>query len=149
MERASRNVAAGAFVGAVLLIADVFLPHSAARASMTADGAGMLASGLGCGPAETPVGAGVPGLLARVRAEAAGASPRERGATQAQSAERSALRKPARPSMAAPQFAKKAPLVDRGPQPAVLRSFYTCNTAPAPNLAEGTGWRLVGPLRHG
>lgn len=150
MERASRKVAAGTLVGAVLLAAAAVLPHSAARASITADGAGLLASALGCGPAETLVGTGVPGLLARVRAEAAGAAPRRSGTAKARSAaERPASRKPTLPSVASPRSTEKMPQARDAARPAVLRSFYTCNTASAPDLAEGTGWRLVGPLRHG
>lgn len=151
MERASRKVPAGTLVGAVLLAAGAVLPHSAARASTTADGAGLLASALGCGPAETLVGTGAPGLLARVRAEAAGASLRPGGTAKARPvAERpAASRKPKPPSAASPRSTKKAPRVQHAVRPAVLRSFYTCNTAFTPNLAEGTGWRLVGPLRHG
>ena len=146
MERTSKKVPAGALVAAVLLAAGAALPHSAARASMTADGVGLLASGLGCGPAETLVGNGTPGLLARVRTEAAGVSPRQGRPVEARLAERRTSRKP---PVAAPRSAKKAPRLDSDPRPAVLRSFYTCNAAAAPNLAESTGWRLVGPLRHG
>lgn len=149
MDRASQKVPAGALVGAVLLAMGAALPHSAARASMATDGAGLLVSGLGCGPAETLVGSGVPGLLARVRTETVAPSLRRGTSAKARPVERLAQRKPARPSAAAPRSAGKAPQADRGQHLAVLRSFYTCNAASAPNLAEGTGWRLVGPLRRG
>jgi hypothetical protein len=150
MDRTPQKVPAGAFVGAVLLAAGMALSPAAARAYAPADGAGLFSPGLGCGPAETLVGTGAPGLLARVRAEAAGASPRRGGAAKARSAERHALRKSARPPTTAPRSARNAPQqAEQETRPAVLRSFYTCNAALAPNLAEGTGWRLVGPLRHG
>jgi len=132
MDRASQSVPAGALVGAVVLALGVVLPHSAARASSNMHEFGLLTQGLGCGPTETPVGADVPGLLARVRADAAKARPAERhGAGKA------------------PRPAAKAPQAEQETRAAVLRTFYTCQAASAPNPAEGTGWRLVGPLRQG
>lgn len=151
MDRTTQKVFAGALFGAVLLVAEVGLPHSAARAASPAETAGLLASGLGCGPAETLVGAGSAGLLARVRAEAAGAATRRGGKLgKARPVERRpAARQAARAGTAAPRTSKLPAQRDREARPAVLRSFYTCDAASAPNLAEGTGWRLVGPLRRG
>lgn len=149
MDRASQKVPAGALVGTVLLAMGMALPHTAARASMQMDGVSLLTPGLGCGPAETLVGIGAPGLLARVRAEAAGAPLRRREASKARSSGRRDPRKAVRPSAVAPRSAKQAPQTEQEPRATVLRSFYTCSTASTPNFAEGTGWRLVGPLRQG
>ncbi len=148
MDRASQKLPAGALVGAVLLAVGAALPHSAARASAAADGVGLLTPGVGCGPAETLVGAGAPGLLARVRADAAAVAPRRlrEAAPPGRPGARAKARLPA--VAAAPRSVKKAPQAEQESRTPVLRSFYTCNAASAPNLAEGTGWRLVGPLRH-
>ena len=149
MDRASQMLPAGALVGTVLLAMGMALPHSAARASMPTDTVSLLTPGFGCGPAETLVGTGAPGLLARVRAEAAGAQPHRREAAKARSTGRLDSRKAMRPSAAAPRSARRAPRTEQEPRAAVLLSFYACSVAPTPNFAEGTGWRLVGPLRQG
>jgi hypothetical protein len=127
-------VPAGMLLGAAALAVGLILPHSAPRAAMPTDGVSLFTPGLGCGPTETQVG--TVGLLARVRAEAAPVE-RRRGARPA-----------SRPSIL-PLRAKKAPVqVEQEPRAAILRSFYTCDAPRSPNLTEGTGWRLVGPLRQ-
>jgi hypothetical protein len=70
-----------------------------------------------------------------------------RGASAAGVPERKGAAKVARPPVP-PRAARKAPAVEEQSRTAVLRSFYTCNAEPMPNLTEGTGWRLVGPLRR-
>ena len=152
MGRASERVQTGALLGAAVLAVGMVLPLSDASASAPADGVGLLTLGSACGPAETLVGTG--GLFARVRADAdapAAASRRRgmgaakaRGAQQPRAATRQAARRPSAPlSRSGP----KAPRFgEQEPRAAVLRSFYTCNATP--NFAEGTGWRLVGPLRQ-
>lgn len=135
MDRASERVQAGALLGAAVLAVGMALPLSGAGASTPADSGGSFAPGLACHPAETLVGAS--GLLSRVRADAPGAA-RRRDAARARPQHRGSLQTARRPSP--PRFG------EQDPRAAVLRSFYTCNAAP--NLAEGTGWRLVGPLRQ-
>ncbi len=137
MDRASERVQAGALLGAAVLAVVMALPFSAASASASADGIGLFTPGLGCHPAETLVGTA--SLLSRVRADAGPSQARRRDAARARPAQPRAGRQAARRSPA-PRTAEQEP------RPAVLRSFYTCNAAP--NLAEGTGWRLVGPLRQ-
>jgi hypothetical protein len=139
MDRASERVQAGALLGAAVLAVGMALPVSAAGAPVSAaDGVGLFTPGLGCHPAETLVGTA--GLLSRVRAGAGPSQARRRDTARARSAQSRGGRQAARRSPA-PRTAEQEP------RPAVLRSFYTC--AAAPNLAEGTGWRLVGPLRQG
>jgi hypothetical protein len=137
MDRASERVQAGVLLGAAVLAVGMVLPFHAADASAPADGIGLFAPGLGCDPAETLVGTG--GLLARVRAEAGAPAARRREAGKARSQQprggRHAARRPTAPRTA-----------EQEPRAAILRSFYTCNAAP--NFTEGTGWRLVGPLRQ-
>ena len=145
MDRASDKLATGTLLGAAVLAMGVALPHSAPRAATQAEGMNLFASSLACGPAETLVGAATGSFLFRVRADA---SARRHEAAKARFAGRQGTRKAPRSSAPAPQSAGKAPRTDDEPNAAVLRSFYTCNAATVPNLAEGTGWRLVGPLRH-
>jgi len=128
-------------------VVSTILPHSAARAGALTAGVDLFVAGLACGSAETPVEATK--LLARVRAErtapASGrpaAKARAPEPRRAQQAIRSAKQPPSRQ-------ARKSQQAEQEPRGAVLRSFYTCNASPVPDLAEGTGWRLVGPLRHG
>lgn len=142
MDRASKRLSGGVVLGAVVLAIGTILPHSAPRASTPTDGVSMFTPGLGCGPAETLVGTG--GLLARVRADLAVPQPR-RGVAKAR---QGARQQAARPSTSAPRSERKALQAEQEPRAAVLRSFYTCDAAPLPNLTEGTGWRLVGPLRQ-
>lgn len=144
MGRASERVQAGALLGAAVLAVVMALPFSAASASARVDGVGLLTLNSACGPAETPVGIGG-GLLARVRADArAAAAEKARGARQPRVA---AMEPARRPSAQSRRSAAKGPRSGgQEPQAAFLRSFYTCDAAP--NFAEGTGWRLVGPLRH-
>jgi hypothetical protein len=149
MDRASDRASAGVLLGAAVLAAGMILPHSAPHAATPTDGVSLFTPGLGCGPAETLVGTG--GLLARVRAGAASHARLPRAAAKAvrpterrHGAARQAARLPV-PS----RSARKAPRPAGDEQrAAVLRSFYTCDAAPQTNLTEGTGWRLVGPLRH-
>lgn len=148
MDRASEKVPAGALLGAVVLAVGLVLPHSAPRASTPAEGLGLFTPGLGCGPTETPVGVGADGLLTRVQADGAGTSRRREAGKARPATGRQGARKAARPLAAPPRSAGKAPRTEGEPRATVLRSFYTCDAAPASNLAEGTGWRLVGPLRH-
>jgi hypothetical protein len=147
MDRASEKASAGALLGLAVLAMGLVLPHSASRASTPADGLSLLAPGMGCGPAETLVGAGAGALLTRVRADASGNPARRRDAARARPAGPQGARKAVRPPAVA-RSARKAPQPAEEPRAAVLRSFYTCNAAAMPNLAEGTGWRLVGPLRQ-
>ncbi|MBD0275172.1 MAG: hypothetical protein ICV73_25010 [Acetobacteraceae bacterium] len=136
MDRASERVQAGALLGAAVLAVGTVLPLSAPAASASADALGLFAPGSACGPSETLVGTG--GLLARIRADAS--SPRRLGAARG--------RPRGAQGSAATRRRPGAPQVEPEPRAAALRSFYTCNAAPIPNFAEGTGWRLVGPLRH-
>ena len=149
MDHASQRVRVGLLLGAAALAASTILPHSAARASTLAVGVDLFAAGLACGSAESPVE--TTKLVARVRAEGTAtpassrpvaAKPRAPGPRRAQQATR-----PAKPPLS--RQARKNPQIEQEPRGAVLRSFYTCNASPAPNGTEGTGWRLVGPLRHG
>lgn len=153
MGRASERVKAGAFLGAALLAACLVPPLSSARASSaTAEGMGLFAPGLGCSPAETLVGTHE--LLARVRTDAPAAAPATRAGATPSGARNAPAPRPegrqhaARSPAPAARSKAKAPRSGEGePRAAVLRSFYSCNAAP--NLADGTGWRLVGPLRRG
>ena len=145
MDRASERVSAVSVLGAAALSVIAVLPLSGARASTSAGGGSLFSPGLGCGPAETSVDSG--GLLARVRADAA-APQHRRGAGAALGAGRRGAQKPA-PLPASPRSAQKAPAAEPEPRAAVLRSFYTCESGwPAEDLTQGTGWRLVGPLRR-
>jgi hypothetical protein len=146
MDRASKRSSGGVVLGAVVLAIGTILPHSAPRASTPTDGVSMFTPGLGCGPAETLVGTG--GLLARVRADLAVPQSRRGVAKARPSARQGARQQAARPSISAPRSERKALQAEQEPRAAVLRSFYTCDAAPLPNLTEGTGWRLVGPLRQ-
>lgn len=151
MDRISEKVPAGALAGAFFLAVGLTLPHSAPRASTPLDAPGLVAPGLGCAPADTPVGAAGAGQLSRIRADAAAGAPLDRrGAAEARPTLRPGPRKAARPSTPARLSApRKAPRAGPEARQNVLRSFYTCNAAAMPNPAEGTGWRLVGPLRQG
>ncbi len=137
MDRASERVQAGALLGAAVLAVGMVLPLPAMGASPSADGIGLLAPGLGCHPAETLVGTS--NLLSRVRADLGASPARRRDTSKARAqqprAGRQAARRPSPPRTTGQE-----------PHASVLRSFYTCNAAP--NFTEGTGWRLVGPLRH-
>lgn len=144
MGRASERVQIGALFGAALLAVGMVLPLSAPRASAPTDGASLFTPGLGCGPSETLVGTG--GLLARVRADAVPARPQDAAKAQPRGGQQAARRRPSAPPL--PRSTGKAPQVEQEPRAAVLRSFYTCDATPLRNLTEGTGWRLVGPLRH-
>ncbi len=145
MDRASERTQAGALLGAVVLAFGMALPLSAPLASAPVDAVGLFTPGMGCGPSETLVGTG--GLLSRVRAEAAApALRRDAAKAQPRGARQAARRRP--PAPLPRSAAGAAPQAEQEPRPAVLRSFYTCDAAPLPNLAEGTGWRLVGPLRR-
>ena len=146
MDRATERVQAGTLLGAAVLAVGMVLPLSAPRASAPTDGASLFTPGLGCGPAETQVGTG--DLLARVRADAAIPARRRETAKTRPQQPRGARQAARRPSAPLPRSAAKAPQVEQEPRAAVLRSFYTCNATPLPNLTEGTGWRLVGPLRQ-
>jgi len=138
-------VPAGILLGAAVLAMGLVVPHSAPRAAAAGDGSSLFTPGLGCGPTETQVG--TIGLLARVRAETV-ASTRRGPVAKARSPERQGARQAGRRS-ASPAYARKAPAqTEQEPRAAVLRSFYTCDAPQAPNLTEGTGWRLVGPLRQ-
>ncbi len=146
MDRAAKRAPAGALLGAAILVSSVVLPQAAPRAATPIDGGGLFITGLACGAADTPPLVGRGGPLARVRADAA-PTPRRSAAADPKRSERKGVGKAARP-VAPPRSAKKAPPMEQEPRAAVLRSFYTCNTAPAPDLTEGTGWRWVGPLRR-
>jgi len=138
MDRASVRVQAGALVGAAALAVGMALPLPATGASAAADGIGLLPPGLECHPAETFVGTS--NLLSRVRADLGAPAARRRDAANARAQQsrggRQAARRPSPPRAAGQE-----------PPAAVLRSLYTCNATP--NFTEGTGWRLVGPLRQG
>ena len=136
MGRASERVQAGALLGAAVLAVSMVLPFSATGASSPADGIGLLTPGLGCHPAETLVGTS--NLLSRVRADFGAPTARRRDTMRAR----------AQQSRGGRQAARRSPprAAEQEPPAAVLRSFYTCNAAP--NFTEGTGWRLVGPLRQ-
>lgn len=148
MDRALRKLPAGALIGTVLLAMGTVFPHSASQASMQADGGGLFSAGMGCGPAETLVGTGAARLLARIRADNAGSAPHRRKAVEARTARRLEASRTLRSMPATRRFAGKVPRAEQEPRSAVLRSFYTCNAASAPNPAAGTGWRLVGPMRR-
>ena len=149
MDRASERVQTGALLGAAVLAVGMVLPLSAPNASTAMDGAGLFIPGSECGPAETQVGT-TGGFLARVRADAGAQATRRRGAAAKALAQqlRGTRQAARRPSTPLPRSGAKAPPVEQESRAAVLRSFYTCNTMPLPNLTGGTGWRLVGPLRH-
>lgn len=140
MDRPSEKVLAAALIGALALAMGTVLPHSGARAAMGTEPIDMFTPNLACGPAETLVGTGAAGLLARVRVDATSTAPRLREA-KGRTAGRRGARK-------APRVANKAPKIEAEPRAVVLRSFYTCNSASDPNVAAGSGWRLVGPLRQ-
>jgi hypothetical protein len=148
MEHASLRMRVGLLLGAAVLAGVTLLPVPGARAATLMDGVGLLTPGMACGPGETPVG--VAGPLARVRADAA-APARGRGAAKAaRPSEPRRGQQAARPAKPPSREARKAPQSEPPePRAAVLRSFYTCDASPLSNLAEGTGWRLVGPLRKG
>lgn len=146
MVYALKRVRTSVFLCAAVLAAGVFLPCSAARAVMAVDAVGPLTAESACGPAETMVGAS--NLLARVGMSGA-RTVRRGGAAKGPLPERKGARQAAR-SFAAPRSARKTPKAgqEQEPRAAVLRSFYTCDAMLPRNPAEGTGWRLVGPLRQ-
>jgi hypothetical protein len=148
MDHASQRVRVGPLLGAAaVLAACTILPHSAARAGLLTEGAEFFTTGLACGSADAPVG--VHKLLVRVRADAAAAAQSRRVAKRASPEPRGAhgTARAAKPPPS-PQT-RKIPQAEREPRGSVLRSFYTCSASPVPDLTAGTGWRLVGPLRHG
>ncbi len=147
MGRASEGLQTGTLLGAAVLAVGMALPFSAADASTSTDSIGLLTPGLGCGPTETQVG--THGLLARVRADAGAVASRRRDAAKARLQQQRGSRQAARrPSTPLPRSGAKAPQAEQEPRAVVLRSFYTCNATPLQNFTEGTGWRLVGPLRR-
>lgn len=134
----------GMLVGAAVLAASTLFPCSAPRALET-DNGGLLGPTLECEPAGSRIDAG---LLAHVRATAPTERRRDSAKTRLHNDRRGAARKSGQPST--PRSARKAaPRASEEPQAAFLRSFYTCNASRSSALTEGTGWRLVGPLRQG
>jgi hypothetical protein len=148
MDGASERVSAAGLLGAAILALGVVLPIADLRASTPAEGGATLFSpGLGCGPDETLVG--TDNLLARVRIDMA-ARPQGRRPLAEQGPERRGAKRTERRTTPPQRSARKAtPQAEEEPRPAFLRTFYTCDAARAPIGTEGTGWRLVGPLRHG
>jgi hypothetical protein len=148
MDGASESVSAAGLLGAAILAVGVVLPAADVRASTPAEGGATLFSpGLGCGPDETLVG--TDNLLARVRIDMA-ARPQGRRPLAEQGPERRGAKRTERRTTPPQRSARKAtPQAEEEPRPAFLRTFYTCDAARAPIGTEGTGWRLVGPLRHG
>jgi hypothetical protein len=148
MDGASERVSAAGLLGAAILAVGVVLPAADVRASTPAEGGATLFSpGLGCGPDETLVG--TDNLLARVRIDMA-ARPQGRRPLAEQGPERRGAKRTERRTTPPQRSARKAtPQAEEEPRPAFLRTFYTCDAARAPIGTEGTGWRLVGPLRHG
>lgn len=129
-----------------MLAACLIIPCSAPRA-MEVDNAGLFGPALECEPAGTRIDAN---LLARVGAGTATQRRRGPANTRLHNNRRGAgsARQAGRPS--APRSESKAPpRAFEEPQAAFIRSFYTCNAARSSALTEGTGWRLVGPLRQG
>jgi hypothetical protein len=147
MDHASQRMRAGLHLGAAALVAGTIIPLCTARAVMLTDGIDLFTAGLACGSADTPVETAK--LLVRVRAEGAAPAlglPAARArAPESRRAQQTA--RPTKPPLS--QRAQKNPQVEQELRGVVLRSFYTCNATPPPNGTEGTGWRLVGPLRHG
>lgn len=139
MERASERAQAGALLGAAVLAVGMAMPLSTAGAGTPPEAMGLFQPGAACGPAETLVGT-TGGLLARVRAEAGMRAPRK------PSVDRPGARRPGAQQQRRPGSEAPRRFAEAEPRPALLRSFYTCDAAP--NYAEGTGWRLVGPLRR-
>ena len=134
----------GMLVGAAVLAATTLFP-CAAPLALEADSGGLLAPTLECEPAGSRIDAS---LLARVRATAP--VERRRGSAKERHRinQRGVARKSGQPST--PRSARKAaPPASEEPQAAFLRSFYTCSAPRSSALTEGTGWRLVGPLRQG
>lgn len=142
MDHAVKGVPAGLLLGAAVFAAATVLPTAAPYAATPTQSGGLFAPDLACGPAETLVVTS--DLLARIRADA---TPARRGAGIARSSKGHSPAKIARRNTPS-QSARKAPSDEQEPRAAALRSFHTCSAATPPNLIEGTGWRLVGPLRH-
>lgn len=127
-----------------MLAAGLILPSSAPRA-MEVDNAGLFGPTLECEPAGTRIDAN---LLARVRTSTATQKRRGSAASRHHNDRRDAARQAARPS--SPRSERKpAPRRPEEARTAFIRSFYTCSAARSSALTEGTGWRLVGPLRQG
>lgn len=133
----------GMLVGAVVLAAGILLPWSAPRA-LEADTGGLFSPTLECESADARIDAN---LLARVRADAPPERRRESAKARANVNRRGKARQAGRPS--APRSSRRAPRGAEEPQTAFIRSFYTCSATRSSSLTEGTGWRLVGPLRQG
>lgn len=133
----------GMLVGAAVLAVGMLLPWSAPRA-LEADTGGLFSPTLECESAGAKIDAN---LLARVRVGASPERRRESAKARTTQDRRGNAQRAGRPS--APRSSRKAPRGAEDPQTAFIRSFYTCNAARSSALTEGTGWRLVGPLRQG
>jgi hypothetical protein len=149
MDHAAQRMRVGWLLGAAALVASAALPHSAARAGTLTSGVDLLTAGLACGSAGTPVATAK--LLGRVRAEATAPVSGRAAAAKARAAPEprrsQQITRPAKPQPS--RQARKYPQAEQEPRGAVVHSLYTCNATPVPDLTEGTGWRLVGPLRNG